>query len=58
MSADGTATARSVTGRLDPAKLDGRAVILHAGPDNFANIPTRYSVNGVRRSGLGHDVEG
>ncbi len=48
MSADGTATARSVTDRLDPTKLAGRAVILHAGPDNFANIPAdRYSAGGV-----------
>ena len=47
VSAGGSATARSVTDRLDPARLDGRAVILHAGPDNFANIPMRYSVNGV-----------
>ena len=47
VSAGGSATARSVTDRLDPARLNGRAVILHAGPDNFANIPMRYSVNGV-----------
>lgn len=40
--ADGSATARSVTGRFDPAAIEGRAVILHAGPDNFANVPTRY----------------
>ena len=25
---------------------DGSAVILHAGPDNFANIPVRYAPNG------------
>jgi Cu-Zn family superoxide dismutase len=41
--ANGTGTARSVTGRFDPAEIEGRAVILHAGPDNFANIPTRYA---------------
>jgi Cu-Zn family superoxide dismutase len=40
--ADGSGRARSVTGRFDPADIDGRAVILHAGPDNFANIPNRY----------------
>lgn len=40
--ADGSGKARSVTGRFDPADIDGRAVILHAGPDNFANIPSRY----------------
>lgn len=26
---------------------DGSAVMVHAGPDNFANIPTRYQVGGV-----------
>jgi Cu-Zn family superoxide dismutase len=40
---DGTGSARSVTGRFSPADIAGRAVILHAGPDNFGNIPTRYT---------------
>ncbi len=39
---DGSGSARSVTGRFSPADIAGRAVILHAGPDNFGNIPTRY----------------
>jgi Cu-Zn family superoxide dismutase len=39
---DGTGYARSVTGRFDPGEIEGRAVILHAGPDNYANIPDRY----------------
>ena len=43
VQADGTATARSVSGRIDPSLIGGRAVILHAGPDNFANVPTRYA---------------
>ncbi len=43
VQADGTGTARAVTGRFEPKELDGRAVILHAGPDNFANVPARYS---------------
>ena len=43
----GTANARSVTGRFDPSEIAGRAVIVHAGPDNFANIPTRYATGGV-----------
>jgi len=41
--ADGSGEARSVTGRFDPSEIAGRAVILHAGPDNFGNIPTRYT---------------
>lgn len=40
---DGTGNASSVTGRINPSQLVGKAVILHAGPDNFANIPDRYS---------------
>jgi Cu-Zn family superoxide dismutase len=44
--ADGTGSARSVTGRFEPSELAGRAVILHAGPDNYANVPaTRYQSN-------------
>jgi Cu-Zn family superoxide dismutase len=43
VQADGTATARSVSGRIDPSLIAGRAVILHALPDNFANVPMRYS---------------
>jgi Cu-Zn family superoxide dismutase len=37
---DGTATLRFTTDRIDPSVLVGRAVILHAGPDNFGNVPT------------------
>lgn len=44
--ADGTGNARTVTGRFDPNQIAGRAVILHAGPDNYANIPTRYATGG------------
>ncbi len=40
--ANGTGSARSVTGRFDPSEIEGRAVILHAGPDNFGNVPSRY----------------
>ena len=39
---DGSGSARSVTGRFTPADIAGRAVILHAGPDNFGNVPSRY----------------
>ncbi len=42
---DGTASARFTTDRFGVRSLfdaDGSAVIVHAGPDNFANIPPRY----------------
>lgn len=44
----GTLTFR--TDRATMAKLldaDGSAVVIHAGPDNFANIPSRYSATGA-----------
>ena len=46
---DGTATMSFRTDRATFAKIldaDGSAVIVHAGPDNFANIPARYSAAG------------
>lgn len=39
VNSDGTATARFRTGRFAPGELAGKALILHAGPDNFGNIP-------------------
>jgi Cu-Zn family superoxide dismutase len=36
---DGSAEMQFVTGRFEPRELVGRAVIVHAGPDNFANVP-------------------
>ena len=42
VQADGSGSARSVTARFAPGDLEGKAVILHAGPDNLANVPTRY----------------
>jgi superoxide dismutase, Cu-Zn family len=45
VNADGTANARFNTDRFAVADLfdaDGSAIIIHAGPDNYANIPTRY----------------
>ena len=36
---DGTAEMKFVTGRFEPSELLGRAVIVHAGPDNFGNVP-------------------
>jgi Cu-Zn family superoxide dismutase len=45
VNADGTAEATFETDRFTPVQLldaDGSAVIVHAGADNFANIPARY----------------
>jgi Cu-Zn family superoxide dismutase len=45
VNADGTASAAFETDRFRIADLrdaDGSAVMVHAGPDNFANIPPRY----------------
>jgi Cu-Zn family superoxide dismutase len=43
--ADGTAQAQFASDRFaidDLFDADGSAIIVHAAPDNFANIPTRY----------------
>jgi Cu-Zn family superoxide dismutase len=39
VNADGTASVQFVVDKLTAAEVIGRAVILHAGPDNFANVP-------------------
>ena len=47
---EGRALASFITDRFSLADLrdaDGSAVIVHAGRDNFANIPTRYESAGV-----------
>jgi Cu-Zn family superoxide dismutase len=49
VSADGTTTSVTEKDTLTAATLfdtDGSAIIIHALPDNFANIPTRYSATG------------
>ncbi|MEO3862445.1 superoxide dismutase family protein [Acrocarpospora sp. B8E8] len=46
---DGTGSASFITDRFRAAQLsdaDGSAVIVHALPDNFANIPDRYAPKG------------
>jgi len=45
VNADGSAEMEFVTGRFDPAALAGRAVIVHAGADNFGNIPLGSAAN-------------
>jgi superoxide dismutase, Cu-Zn family len=45
VNADGTANVKFNTDRFTVADLfdaDGSAIIIHAGPDNYANIPDRY----------------
>src|SRR6185295_15501578 len=39
VNADGTARVRFNVDKLTPAEVIGRAVVLHAGPDNFGNVP-------------------
>ena len=56
VTASGDAWASFMTDRFTLDELrdtDGSAVMVHAGPDNFANIPTRYTtvVNGVPTPG-------
>jgi superoxide dismutase, Cu-Zn family len=49
VSADGTASSVNENDALNAAALfdaDRSAIIIHALPDNFANIPTRYSATG------------
>ncbi|WP_277499195.1 superoxide dismutase family protein [Nocardioides sp. ChNu-99] len=46
---DGTATLATTTDRFTMADLqdaDGSAFMVHAGPDNFANVPERYAPDG------------
>jgi superoxide dismutase, Cu-Zn family len=40
VSDDGTAVTELLSSRMEIAGLLGRAVVLHAGTDNFANVPT------------------
>ncbi|WP_107771079.1 superoxide dismutase family protein [Nocardioides sediminis] len=50
VTASGDAWASFMTDRFTLDELrdtDGSAVMVHAGPDNFANIPTRYTAAGV-----------
>src|SRR5690242_11798812 len=49
VNADGSGEANFTIASFQIAQLfdaDGSAVIVHAGPDNYANIPTRYAAAG------------
>ena len=46
IGADGSGSASSTIRPLEASDLEGRAVILHAGADNLANIPDRYETVG------------
>ena len=39
LNADGTGEMRTTKDGLSPSELVGKVVILHAGPDNFGNVP-------------------
>lgn len=50
VNADGTGSAMFSTDRYTVADLVGAAVIVHADPDNYANIPDRYVAPGPSAS--------
>lgn len=50
IDANGNGTLRAVTDRITAAQLrgpQGASFVVHAGPDNYANIPTRYASAGA-----------
>jgi len=52
VNGDGSVETRFQIDRIEPGELDGKVVILHAGPDNYANIPlggepTQYTANSI-----------
>ena len=52
--AEGHARTEFVIGKFQPGDIIGRAVIVHVGADNYANIPTRY-VSSASPTGGGAD---
>jgi Cu-Zn family superoxide dismutase len=42
---DGKAAMTFVTDRFTPAEIKGKAVILHASPDNYGNVPVGMAAN-------------
>ncbi len=50
VNADGSVETRFEIDKINPGELDGKVVILHAGADNFGNVPlgtgpTQYAAN-------------
>lgn len=45
VTADGRAEGRFVTGRIDRTAIAGKAIVIHAGPDNFGNVPVGSAAN-------------
>lgn len=61
VNGDGTGAMSFVTARFSPADVAGRAMILHAAPDNYANIPvgtgpTQYTPNSPEATTLTHNT--
>ena len=50
VNADGTGSGTFSTDRYAVADIVGAAVIVHANPDNYANIPDRYVAPGPSAS--------
>jgi Cu-Zn family superoxide dismutase len=50
VNADGTGSGTFTTDRYTVADIIGTAVIVHANPDNYANIPDRYQAPGPSAS--------
>lgn len=44
-NSDGTTSMRAVVSRLTPSHVIGKVLILHAGADNFGNVPVGSAAN-------------
>ena len=51
VTSDGRVDARFLTSRVDRSALVGKAVVVHAGPDNFGNVPVGTAVNQYTANG-------
>ena len=45
INSDGTTSMKVVVSKLTPTQIVGKALILHAGPDNFGNVPVGPAAN-------------